>query len=93
MEQYLLLFYWLCITLYSLRIIDCVCMLLTSVLIPPHRQLVEERAELHVNLQEQQRSLDQLQQRLGLAAKENYDLATANAVRCHNDKGVGVTLG
>ncbi|XP_018013543.1 RILP-like protein homolog isoform X2 [Hyalella azteca] len=42
------------------------------------RQLVEERAELHVTLQEQQRTLDQLQQRLGLAAKENYDLATAS---------------
>ncbi|KAA0191980.1 hypothetical protein HAZT_HAZT003308 [Hyalella azteca] len=41
-------------------------------------QLVEERAELHVTLQEQQRTLDQLQQRLGLAAKENYDLATAS---------------
>jgi hypothetical protein len=45
-----------------------------------YRQLVEERAELHVTLQEQQRTLDQLQQRLGLAAKENFDLATAASV-------------
>ena len=41
--------------------------------------LVDERAELQVTLQDQQRETAILQRRLGLAARENQDLAQSAA--------------
>ena len=45
------------------------------------RTLIEERADFLAQMQDQQRHLAQLKQRLGLAHKENEDLAKAQVLK------------
>lgn len=52
------------------------------------RTLCDERADFLVRLQDQQRDIGALRQRLGLAQKENEDLAKVNKKKIENNNSL-----